>query len=258
MQKYDPVGARFIELSRYANMEVSPESQGKPFPEYLSRVIDETQIIPLPDPARINLGSSDLRSVIENRRSVRRYDQEAFLSLDELSYLLWLTQGVKKVSEKTGLTLRTVPSAGARHPFETYLAINRVESLVPGIYHFVAHLHALEAFQQGNDIIDKLNEAAQNQSQVITSAVTFIWTAIPYRTSWRYGSRGYRYLYLDAGHVCQNLHLAAESIGYGVCAIGAFNDEKVDALLGFDGKEQFSIYLASCGKKATSNNLPKS
>jgi SagB-type dehydrogenase family enzyme len=83
---------------------------------------------------------------------------------------------------------------------------------------------------------------------VTTSAVTFIWAAVPYRTVWRYSERSYRYLYLDAGHVCQNLYLAAESIHCGVCAIGAFDDDGVDALLGFTPPESFVIYLASLGR----------
>jgi SagB-type dehydrogenase family enzyme len=66
---------------------------------------------------------------------------------------------------------------------------------------------------------------------------------------WRYGERGYRYLYLDAGHVCQNLYLAAESINCGVCAIAAFSDDDMNSLLKIDGVEQYVIYLATVGKK---------
>lgn len=251
MQKYDPRGAVFIEQGLHINMDMTSENQGAAFPEYLTTISEDSQLIPLPNPAQIRFPSADLRTILEERHSVRHYDTRSSLSLDELSYLLWLTQGVKKVSEKTGMSLRTVPSAGARHPFETYLAVNRVKGLEVGMYHFIAHKHALELFQLGEEIITNLNEASLNQNQVITSAATFIWTVLPYRTSWRYGTRGYRYLYLDAGHVCQNLYLAAESIGYGVCAIGAFSDEKMNALLGLDGRERFAIYLASCGKKQT-------
>ena len=87
------------------------------------------------------------------------------------------------------------------------------------------------------------------QRQVATSAVTFIWAAVPYRTVWRYSERSYRYLYLDAGHVCQNLHLAAESINCGICAIGAYDDDAADQLLGFDPPEMFVIYMASLGRR---------
>ena len=87
------------------------------------------------------------------------------------------------------------------------------------------------------------------QRQVKTSAVTFIWAAVPYRTIWRYAERSYRYLYLDAGHVCQNLHLAAESINCGICAIGAYDDDAMDQLMGFTPPEMFVIYLASLGRR---------
>jgi len=87
------------------------------------------------------------------------------------------------------------------------------------------------------------------QRQVATSAVTFIWAAVPYRTVWRYSERSYRYLYLDAGHVCQNLHLAAESINCGICAIGAYDDDAADQLLGFDPPDMFVIYMATLGRR---------
>ena len=81
------------------------------------------------------------------------------------------------------------------------------------------------------------------------SGVVFLWTAVPYRMTWRYGERGYRDLHLDAGHVCQNLYLAAEAVGCGVCAIAAFDDDVMNDLLGIDGNDQFLIYLATAGKK---------
>ena len=82
-----------------------------------------------------------------------------------------------------------------------------------------------------------------------TCAATFIFTAVSYRTYWRYGERGYRYMHLDAGHVSQNLYLAAEAIGGGACAIGAFYDEELNGVLGLDGEEQFAIYVTTTGKK---------
>jgi SagB-type dehydrogenase family enzyme len=200
-------------------------------------------------PGKIDLGKYDLRQAIEQRISLRHYSGDS-LTLEELSYLLWLTQGVKSINEKRGVPLRTVPSAGCRHPFETYLSVNRVKGLEPGLYRFVASTHQLVALEMDATFNDRLTEVCLGQRQVATSAVTFIWAAVPYRTAWRYSERSYRYLYLDAGHVCQNLHLAAESINCGVCAIGAYDDDGADALLGFTPPEMFVIYMASLGKKA--------
>jgi SagB-type dehydrogenase family enzyme len=142
-----------------------------------------------------------------------------------------------------------VPSAGARHAFETYLLVNNVEGLAPGLYRFLALSHQLAQVEVETGLADRITRACLDQSHVKRSAVTFFWSAVPYRMAWRYGERGYRYLHLDAGHVCQNLYLAAEVIGAGVCAIAAFDDEALNRLLGFDGEEQFVIYLATVGKR---------
>lgn len=241
-------GYEFVEQTKYPNLSEPDQKLNKPQPPYEIPLKPDTALIELPNPDSIDIGGYNLRQAIEERRSVRRYSDDA-LSLEELSYLLWLTQGVKKINEKRQVTLRTVPSAGCRHPFETYLSINRVDGLEPGLYRFVATEHKLAALQLNAQFNEKLTNACLHQRHVATSAVTFIWAAVPYRTVWRYSQRSYRYLYLDAGHVCQNLHLAAESINCGICAIGAFDDDAADQLMGFIPPEMFVIYLASLGRK---------
>ncbi len=241
-------GYEFIEQTKYNNISQSDQQLGKPQPPYEIPLEEGKPLIDLPDPETIDLGVYDLREAIEKRRSLRRYTDDP-LSLEELSYLLWLTQGVKKIDEKRHVVWRTVPSAGCRHPFETYLSINRVEGLTPGLYRFAAVAHKLIPLEINDEFNDRLTEACLGQRQVQTSAVTFIWAAVPYRTVWRYSERSYRYLYLDAGHVCQNLHLAAESINCGICAIGAYDDDAADALMGFNPPEMFVIYLASLGRR---------
>jgi len=245
----DENGYQFIENTKYLNLSESGQSQDKPQPHYEISPVEGKPLIDLPDPKSIDLGAYDLRKAIEERRSLRRYSEDS-LSMEELSMLLWLTQGVKSIDQKRKVTLRTVPSAGGRHPFETYLSINRVANLEPGLYHFVASEHKLVALRTDSIFNENLTEVCLGQRQVATSAVNFIWAAVPERTSWRYSERSYRYLYLDAGHICQNLHLAAESINCGVCAIGAFNDDAADSLLGFTPPEMFVIYMASLGRKA--------
>ncbi len=241
-------GYEFIEETKYPHLSEPDQQLKKPQPYYEIPLESDLPLISLPKPEEIGLESYSLRKAIEERKSIRRYSEDS-LSLEELSYLLWLTQGVKFVNQKRKVTARTVPSAGCRHPFETYLSINRVDGLVPGLYRFVASEHKLVALRMDDDFNAELTEACLEQHQVATSAVTFIWAAVPYRTIWRYSERSYRYLYLDAGHVCQNLYLAAESINCGVCAIGAFDDDDIDALLGCNPPEMFVIYLASLGRK---------
>jgi SagB-type dehydrogenase family enzyme len=145
--------------------------------------------------------------------------------------------------------LRTVPSAGARHAFETYLLINRVEGLKQGMYRYLALEHKLIEVNMEADIVDRTVAGCMGQATVGGSAVTFIWVAIVDRMKWRYDVRGYRYLHLDAGHVCQNLYLAAESIDCGACAIAAFDDDEINQVLGLDGEQQFVIYVGAVGKK---------
>lgn len=198
-------------------------------------------LIHLPSPSAPPI---DLQEAIQRRASCRKY-RESPLSLEELSFLLYVTQGVKDVSE---LTYRTVPSAGARHAFETYLLVNSVEGLSSGLYRFIASRHKLLEVSLQKGLSQRFTKAALGQSMVETSALTFIWVAIPYRMTWRYGERGYRYLYLDAGHLCQNLYLGGEAIEAGVCAIAAFDDDRMNRLLNLDD-EAFVIYLATVGKR---------
>jgi len=201
----------------------------------------------LPFPEARDLGSMSLREAIETRRSFRNYTSEP-LELEELSFLLWCSQGVKPESQDK-FTLRTVPSAGARHAFETLLLVNRVDGLESGLYQYDAAAHGLVQWKSPADIAEQLTVACLDQPIVRNSAVTFIWVAERYRMAWRYGERGLRYLFLDAGHVCQNLYLAAESISAGACAIGAFTDEEINPLLGLDGVDHFVVYLAGVGKR---------
>ena len=242
-------GYEFVEETKYPKISESAQGLGKPQPPYEIPLEKGRPIIDLPKPEDIDLGQYDLRKAIEERRSLRRYSEEA-LSLAELSYLLWLTQGVKSLDKKRHVTWRTVPSAGCRHPFETYLSINRVDGLEPGLYRYLALEHKLVALRLDEKVNEEVTEASMRQRQVATSAVTFLWAAVPERTVWRYSERSYRYLYIDAGHVCQNLYLAAESINCGVCAIDAFDDDVADAVLGLTPPEMFVIYIASLGKKA--------
>lgn len=241
------IGHQFMMQTYYRYLEPSDQSRGLPQPPLQLPYDPAKPVIALPNPGTVEVRPVTVREAIETRRSVRRYAQTP-LSLEELSFLLWCTQGVKEVSGRQ-VTLRTVPSAGARHAFETYLLIHRVAGLPAGLYRFLALEHKLLQLELDATLSDRVTEACWNQQFVQQSAVTFIWTAVVYRMAWRYGERGYRYLHLDAGHVCQNLYLAAATVDCGVCAIAAFNDEAMNALLGLDGEKQFVIYLATVGKR---------
>ena len=144
--------------------------------------------------------------------------------------------------------MRTVPSAGARHAFETYLAINNVDSLDPGVYRYLAMNHTLLQYAKPHKMKEKLVDLALGQGFVGAAPAVFFWVCIPYRGEWRYHHEAHKVMLLDVGHICQNLYLAAESIECGTCAIAAYDQNKADDFLGLDGKDAFVVYLAPLGK----------
>lgn len=241
------IGREFLEKTEYRHLSPSDQERGVAQPPLQIR-LGEGEVVELPDPQGVPDGGASLREAIEARRSLREYS-EAPLSLAELSSLLWSTQGVSRVIPDRA-TFRTVPSAGARHALETVVLVNRVDGLEPGTYQYLALDHRLMSLDSSPEFADRMADACLGQKMVRDSAATFVWVADRNRMAWRYGERGIRYLFLDAGHVCQNLYLTAESIGAGGCAIGAFDDGRVNDLLGLDGVERFVVYLASVGKRA--------
>ena len=244
----ESIGQEFMRRTCFGEISESPQELGiVPQPPLELPAPEGAELIDLPGLDQVKVPAMDVRTAIEGRRTLRKY-AAASLTLDELAYLLWVSQGVKKVTTRPS-TARTVPSAGARHAFETYLLINRVEGLDPGLYRYLAVENQLVHLQADAQINALITAACLGQSQVAQSAATFIWTAVVERMFWRYTERGYRYLHLDAGHVCQNLALGAEQLGCGICPIAAFQDEDLNRVLGLDGKDQFVIYLASLGKK---------
>ena len=249
------IGQQFLHETRYAiDMDEEPSDQQKELPQPpLELPFDDSMpMLDLPDPRTLVVPSIDLRTAIDRRHSYRLYRDQA-LTMDELSFLLWCTQGVKAVTPRP-CTMRTVPSGGARHAFETYIMVRAVTGLEPGIYRFLAIEHKLQLVKAGAQTLQDVTHLCEDQKMVELSAVTFIWTAVPYRMIWRYRQRAYRGLFLDAGHVCQNLYLAAEPIDCGVCAINAFLDDEFNAYMGFDPNQQFVIYCASLGKKPTTGH----
>ncbi len=198
--------------------------------------------VALPKPAFEETES--LWGILNQRRSRRRYISEP-ISMTTLATLLWAAQGI--TLSAPNYQFRTAPSAGALYPVETYLAISRVSDLKQGIYHFNVLDFALEEIAQGN-FGDHLTRAALDQAMVGRGAVLFIWTAIVLRSMWKYRNRCIRYIFMDAGHIAQNLQIAATAMGLGCCPIGAFYDDEVNQILRVDGEEETTIYLAAVGK----------
>ena len=222
----------------------TPPPIQKPYPPDAKR-------LDLVAPDKFKVGGMSVRDSILNRRSRREFSTEPF-SLEELSYLLWATQGISKVDRdengKLIAQFRTVPSGGARHPFETYLFINRVTGVKPGLYRYLPVEHQLLVIKEDKTLGEQVAASCYGQPYTGNSAVTFVWAALPYRTEWKYGTIAEKLVAMDVGHLCQNLYLAVESIHGAVCAVMGYNQSRMDALLGLDGKNEFVIYLAAAGK----------
>ena len=226
---------------------LSDQEKGINAPPLSREVLSTSEIIKLPDLNKDAVIETDIFSCFASRKSRRKFTTEE-LSLDELTYLLWATQGVKKEFKHNIHALRTVPSGGARHPFETYLAINTVEGLKPGLYRYLPFENSLEFLHHIEYMETKLTDAALGQPFAGLCAVCFIWTVIPYRTEWRYTVKSQKLILQDSGHLSQNLYLACESIHCGTCAIGAYDQDKMDSLINVDGKDEFTIYVSPVGK----------
>jgi SagB-type dehydrogenase family enzyme len=184
-----------------------------------------------------------LEQALKQRKSIRDF-QDRPISLGQLSYLLWASSGIQRTEE--GYEFRTAPSAGALYPIETFIVANNVKALESGVYHYGVQAHRLEQFVQ-RDLRRQIAAAALGQEMCAAAAAVFVWSAVFERCKWKYGQRAYRYIYLDAGHIAENLALAAVSINLGTCEIGALFDDHVNAIVGIDGIEESTICMAVVG-----------
>ncbi len=234
----------------------SDEDLGLPVPPFTQPVPAGTPIVALPDPASLTLGGKSFKDITTTRRSRRKYKAEP-ISLDELSFLAWSSAGVKSV--KRNNAFRTVPSGGCRHPLDTIIYARRVTGLEPGLYRYQAVEHALALLKPAHAVAG--GDTAKNgwldldadldaglSGQLWNCAAMFMWTAIPYRTEWRYTVAAAKTVLLDAGHVCQALYSACEALDLGTCAQAAYDQEKLDAALGLDGNDEFAVYAAPVGR----------
>ncbi len=200
-----------------------------------------SKTIPLPN--QFQTSTITFNEVLKKRKSIRSFSSKP-LSKSDLAFLLWVSTGIQRTEH--GYEFRTAPSAGALYPIETYIAANNVEDIEKGLYHYNIKNHLLEEIKLGN-LGEKLAHAALDQEMCADASVVFIWTAVFRRAKWKYSQRAYRYIYLDAGHIAQNLGLAVTSVGCGSCEVGAFFDDEINSLLGIEGTEESTICLSAVG-----------
>ena len=209
----------------------------------LYKTYPETQQVELPTPSDpSSIATMGVAAAITARRSRRRYSTQSKLSLEHLSQLLYLAQGITWDERE----FRTIPSSGALYPLEIYPIVQSVEGLEPGLYHHAVQQHRLERVKPG-DFSQSLVKAGLNQDFLGEAQVCFVVSGIFQRTRWKYHERAYRYVLLEAGHLGQNLYLAASALGLIVCGGGAFLDEPLNELLGIDGEAEAALYLVTVG-----------
>jgi SagB-type dehydrogenase family enzyme len=234
------IGDRYQQETKYNRNKLGNGPDWSVRPEQYKHYPNNKKIN-LPPPKSLSKDTFDV--VIQNRRSIRNFSKKA-MTIDQLSYLLWASTGVSR--KEYGFELRTAPSAGALYPIETYIVINNVENISQGVYHYNIRNHLLEEIKTG-DFRTTISKAALDQIMCYHAAAVFIWTAIFNRSKCKYGERAYRYIYLDAGHIAENLALSASSLKLGSCQIAALYDDEVNKLIDIDGIKESTIYLSVVG-----------
>ena len=239
-------------LARSASWDELPQSdqdKGLAAPALFPPIPNDAKLILLPDPQQCHVRGDCLLGIITARKSRRIYTNDT-MPLETLSYLLYATQGYKSMRPHSDVAaLRTVPSAGARHPIDTYLTVFHVDGVEPGLYLYQPKEHALMLIRlAGEDFYNQVSAACHGQIFAAKGSVTFFWAADMARCEWRYPVHAHRLVLLDVGHICQNLYLACEETGFGTCAIAAYDQKAADTLCGLDGDGHFVVYVAPVGK----------
>ena len=256
-------GRRFLGANWQHVLETpSDQTNGVPVPLQEKPARPDQLLVALPDPgkaaeecaARVPGVAAHpvtlMHSLLAARRSRRVYDDSG-VSLAQLSFLLWSCEGI--VQNKGKFSFRTAPSGGARNPLDLYVFVRRVEGLTPGLYRYLPLEHAL-VLENGGAQEMALDEALYGQ--LWNSAVLLVWVAVPYRSEWRYGKAADKIVAMDAAHSCGNLYLACEAMELGTCAMGKYDQEKLDRWLGVDGSEEFAIYAAPVGRPVQKPETP--
>jgi len=194
------------------------------------------EIIHLPKP--LLKGKISVEEALYRRHSTRSFSSDA-LTMQEISQVLWAAYGKNAYGKKT------VPSAGASYPFDIYLVAGNINGLTSGLYQYDSEKYDLITIKN-IDIREAIAEAAHRQMFICYAPAIIIIVARFVRTTRFYGKRGERYVFIDAGHIGQNISLQVEAIGLATCMIGAFDDEKISEILSVKGD---TVYIIPVGRE---------
>ena len=197
------------------------------------------------------LATPDYMKLLDTRRSLRDYSNKP-MTQAQLGFMLWSAQGVQSYRGNVA-TFRTVPSGGARHPFETYIAVQSVEGLESGLYRYLPlenvgeKAAAIERLGSIEDYTNKITSMLAGQAWAAKAPVILFYSCVPYRAEWRYDSAAHRVVLIDLGHLGQNVMLSAVALGLGSCCMAAYDQQLCDEVLGFDGQSEYTVYAVSVG-----------
>jgi len=232
-------------------MVESDQSKGIDPPPFTNPIKGKVLTLPAFDDV---LTTPDYMQLLNTRRSLRSYSGKA-MTQAQLAFMLWSAQGVQAHRGNVA-TLRTVPSGGARHPFETYIAVQAVEGLEPGLYRYLPMEHVgeklatIEYLGTIEDYTEKITAMLAGQAWAAKAPVVLFYSCVPYRAEWRYVQAAHRVVLIDLGHLGQNVMLSAEALGLGSCCMAAYDQQLCDELLGLDGLNEYTVYAISVGEKA--------
>jgi len=228
-------------------MGESDQSKGVDNPPFSNDIKGEVILLPSFDDV---LATPDYMQLLDTRRSLRSYSDKP-MTQAQLAFMLWSTQGVQH--QRGVSTIRTVPSGGARHPFETYIAIQAVEGLEPGLYRYlpmenvgakaakIEHMGPIENYKE------TITAMLANQAWAAKAPIILFYTCVPYRAEWRYVHAAHRVVLIDLGHLGQNAMLSAVALGLGSCCMAAYDQQLCDEALGLDGLNEYTVYAVSVG-----------
>lgn len=239
------VAQDFIAGTRYPDYSTVDLVLRVPEPPHELPLKEGQEIIKLISPKKVRVPDIPVRKAIESWEPVGFFSRST-ITLKDLSYLLWCMQGFRKIVSET-IQLRNVPSSGSRYPLETYFVASDIEGLEPGLYRYLPMSHSIVAERLDSGLTLEMSTASMNFRIMTRAAVTFLWVAVPYRSVWALGNRGYRSALIEAGHTCQNLILASAGLGYEVFPTDMFHDELIMKLAGLDPETQWPVYLAAVG-----------
>lgn len=194
----------------------------------------------------IPLLKTTLSEVLLERKSERNFSGKS-VDMARLGALLFYSAGIIPGEKQWNSTRRFYPSAGARYPLEIYLSTSNVKGLENGLYHYNVRQHSLDVLWQKRNL-NKTISRLTNQDWVGRSNVIVLITSVFQRTQTKYGERGLRHIFLEAGHLAQNIYLVGTALKLKVCAIGGFIDDKINKILDIDSEDEGILYILAVGR----------